>query len=156
VLLLWKQHSAAAHSLQLIAGREVYAVPGKIDQAYAQGVNNLIKQGAKLITSIEDILEDIKPHISACLKGDENGSPESQEPSVQKNKSRISGGRSAGDQLKKLSKEEKLIFEHITDRPVHIDELIDSCNKTVPVMSVLLQLELKHLVKQLPGKLFVR
>jgi len=132
-------------------GREVYAIPGKIDQAASYGVHHLIKQGAKLITCVEDILEDLQPNISAGLKNDKNGSPMPGGAGVTENKSRI-----LGDRLSKLSEEERLVFEHITDRPVHIDELSSCCDCAVPVMSILLQLELKHLVKQLPGKLFIR
>jgi len=131
-------------------GREVFAVPGKIDHPSSRGVHNLIKQGAKLVTCIEDILEDIKPHVTAHLEGNQSDAPGSQRPSVPRNDSRI-----LKERLKKLSDEEKLVFGHITDRPVHIDELAHCCGPAVPVMSVLLQLELKHLVKQLPGKLFI-
>lgn len=120
-------------------GREVFAVPGKIDQTSSDGVNNLIKQGAKLITCVEDILEDIKPVISDCLKNEKHAMKDG----------------ALESRLKELTKEEKFIFDHITDRPVHIDELTNCCDTVVPVMSVLLQLELKRLVKQLPGKLFV-
>jgi len=115
-------------------GREVYAVPGKIDHAAAQGVNGLIKQGAKLITSVDDILQDMWPQIQPKIN---NRVKEVQD-------------------LSKLTEEEKLIFGHISDRPVHIDELTNCCEREVPVMSVLLQLELKRLVKQMPGKLFTR
>ena len=121
-------------------GREVFAVPGKVDQASSGGVNNLIKQGAKLVTCVEDILEDIKPAISDCLK-DEN---------------RIKKDNALEGRLKELTKDEKFIFNHISDRPVHIDELTTCCDTALPVMSVLLKLELKQLIKQLPGKLFVR
>jgi len=120
-------------------GREVFAVPGKIDQASSEGVNNLIKQGAKLITRVEDILEDIEPRISDCLES----------------KNRLVKDKTSADQVCELTKEEELIYGYVSDRPVHIDELTNCCDATVPVMSILLQLELKRLVKQLPGKLFV-
>jgi len=121
-------------------GREVFAVPGKIDQASSGGVNNLIKQGAKLITCVEDVLEEIKPHISDCLESE----------------NRLAKDKACADRNCELTKEEELVYGHVSDRPVHIDELTNCCDATVPVMSVLLQLELKRLVKQLPGKLFVR
>ncbi|MCK5013743.1 MAG: DNA-processing protein DprA [Candidatus Omnitrophica bacterium] len=136
-------------------GREVFAVPGKIDHSGSRGVHNLIKQGAKLVTSVDDILEDMQPRVSAYLNDNKNRLSETQQAGVPEMKSWVSGDRGTGDQSKELSTEEKIIFDHITDRPVHIDELTHHCGPTVPVMSVLLQLELKHLVKQLPGKLFV-
>ena len=121
-------------------GREVFAVPGKIDQAASGGVNNLIKQGAKLVTCVEDVLEDLKPCILDCLT----------------NEDRVTKDNTLKSRFEELTEEEKFIFERITDRPVHIDELTDRYVTTTPVMAILLQLELKRLVKQLPGKLFVR
>ncbi len=118
-------------------GREVFAVPGKIDQLSSFGAHNLIKQGAKLVTCVEDILEEMQPQISSSLKVGE-------------------ANKNAGRVPADLSEPERRVYGHITDRPVHIDELTAHCGSCVPVMSVLLQLELKHLVKQLPGKLFVR
>ena len=56
-------------------GREVFAIPGKVDSATSFGANQLIKQGAKLVDSIEDILEELKPHFviarSAAKRSDE-------------------------------------------------------------------------------------
>ena len=108
-----------------------------------------------MVTSVDDILEDMQPRVSAYLNDNKNRLSETQQAGVPEMKSWVSGDRGTGDQSKELSTEEKIIFDHITDRPVHIDELTHHCGPTVPVMSVLLQLELKHLVKQLPGKLFV-
>jgi len=124
-------------------GREVYAVPGKIDQASASGTLNLIKQGAKMVTCIEDILEDLKPHLEQFI----NPIPEAV-VSVEHSRHQQSADE--------LSASEQAVYGYITDRPIHIDELMDRCGASVPVMSVLLQLELKRRVKQLPGKLFVR
>jgi DNA processing protein len=122
-------------------GREVFAVPGKIDHPASQGVHNLIKQGAKLVTSVDDILEDLQPQVTACLKA--GAQP-------------VGSTRNIQAVPMELSQQERQIYDHLSDRPVHIDELTQQCGSTVPVMSVLLQLELKRLVKQLPGKLFMR
>jgi DNA processing protein len=127
-------------------GREVFAVPGKIDSMTTHGAHRLIKQGAKLMTCIEDVLEDIQQKCSAYVKSDISAQEDNSSPST---------NRIPENKLPKLSNEEKAVFDQITDRPVHIDELTDKCGMAVPVMSVLLQLELKHMIKQLPGKLFV-
>lgn len=121
-------------------GREVFAVPGKIDHPASTGTHRLIKQGAKLITCVEDILEDIQFSISAHARGEE----------VRK----LPDARQEASP--RMSQEEQQVYNHLSDRPVHIDELTHHCGSTLPVMAILLQLELKHLVKQLPGKLFVR
>ena len=128
-------------------GREVFAIPGQIDSLNAQGAHHLIKQGAKLVTGIEDILEDLMPKCEAYLSGDAAGA-ESRTPGF--------GNRLAADASFSLSDQEKIVFDQIADRPVHIDELTAKCGASVPVMSVLLQLELKKAVKQLPGKIFTQ
>lgn len=123
-------------------GKEVYAVPGKVDSPTSRGVHGLIKQGAKLATCVEDVLEDLLPQLRA------GSSPRAQAPADETVPSEALTG---------LSKNEQLVYQHITDRPVHVDQLSQRCGVDVPSMSsVLLHLELKHLVKQLPGRQFVR
>ena len=48
-------------------GREVFAIPGKVDSATSVGTNRLIKQGAKLIETVEDVLEELKTTLKECL-----------------------------------------------------------------------------------------
>jgi DNA processing protein len=48
-------------------GRDVFAIPGKVDSATSFGTNQLIKQGAKLVDSIEDIIEELKPKLNECI-----------------------------------------------------------------------------------------
>ncbi len=126
-------------------GREVFAVPGKIDSATSWGTNKLIKQGAKLVEDSQDIIEELKPRLKTLLKEipAQNKSKEAKESS----KPPSSG----------LTKEESNIFNLLTANPRHIDEIIDESGWSAPlVMSALMRLELKHLIKQLPGKLFVK
>ena len=121
-------------------GREVYAVPGKVDSPTSKGVHGLIKQGAKLVSCVEDILEDIHPQLLQEVRGSV-GLPVKTDPVA----------------LESLSETEQRVYGYISDRPVHIDQLIDRCGTdALRVTAVLSCLELKHLVKQLPGKLFVR
>lgn len=123
-------------------GREVFAVPGQVDSPNSQGVHNLIKDGAKLINNVNDVLEELTPQLKFHLK----------ESTKEKNQS------VAKSQItKNLSNEEAIVFERINENAMHIDEIADKSNCSVAQVSgVLLKLELKHLVKQLPGKLFVR
>jgi DNA processing protein len=115
--------------------REVFAIPGNLDTKNSEGTNKLIKQGAKLVTSVEDILEELK------LTGD--GKP-------------TSPGKTEKD-ISHLSEMEKNIFRLISDEPYHIDKVATQASVSVPqALSTLLSLELKGLVKQLSGKMFVR
>ena len=122
-------------------GREVYAIPGKIDSLSSSGVNNLIKQGAKIITSIDDVLEDLHPQLVQN---------KDQTFQVKKEKSiKVS--------ISDLSEEEKAVFNYIGKDPLHIDEISTKAgSKISPTTAILLKLELKHLVKQLPGQRYIR
>jgi len=124
-------------------GKEVYAVPGKIDSPTSKGVHTLLKQGAKLVTGIEDILEDLSTHLRITL-GESQTCDQNQD---------------VGEKLvhSGLSDQENFVYNYINERPIHIDELTGHCGLPISgTASILLQLELKRLVKQLPGKFFTR
>ncbi len=115
-------------------------MPGKVDAANSFGVNALIKQGAKLVTSVEDILSELKPNLKELLEE----LPKSAETPK------------AGADLK-LNQEESRIYSLIKNDARGVDELAAESRLAVSnVMSALLNLELRHCIKQLPGKLFVR
>jgi DNA processing protein len=109
--------------------REVFALPGQTDSAKSIGTNRLIQQGARLVTNVDDILSEFQL----------------QSPPKQV------------ELLPKLSIEEKLIWERLSQNPIHIDELCIQLKKDSPeVLSTLLMLELKNIVQQHPGKLFTK
>jgi DNA processing protein len=115
--------------------REVFAIPGNLGAKNSEGTNALIKQGAKLVTRVEDILEELK----ITGHGDKSAAVQI-EPD-----------------LSRLSETEKDIFKLISDEPNHIDKIAGLASLGLPqVLSTLLSLELKGLVKQLSGKMFVR
>ena len=116
-------------------GRSVYAVPGHINAPSAMGSNRLIQQGAKLVMSASDILEDLQ-----ILLPETKPSPEA-----------------AMRPLPPLSEDERRVYEAIDPSETPIDQIADRCNlPSATVSSTLLALELKRLVKQLPGKYFVK
>ncbi len=113
--------------------REVFAVPGNINSPKSQGCNQLIQQGAKLVLTVEDILEEI-------------GEITSSGP-VQKN-------WTIPENLGPL---EKSILEHLSSDPKHIDRLVMELREgPSTVLSGLLSLELLGLAQQLAGKMFIR
>jgi DNA processing protein len=114
-------------------GRDVFAIPGKIDSLYSSGTNALIKQGAKLVTDVSDILEELGLELQ------------------------LSQTHCVAKRHNFKDEREDLLYGLINERAVLLDELVDKSNMDIPVISaILLKLELKKLIVQLPGKYFVR
>jgi DNA processing protein len=114
-------------------GREVFAVPGNVGAEGSRGTNQLIKEGAKLVESSEDILEEILPQWRR--EGE----------TVQK----------AETPVPDLTEEEKILYRLLGETPLHIDAIIrESQLDPGNVSSLLLNLELKGLISQWPGKCF--
>jgi DNA processing protein len=138
---------AAAKSGSLITarlaaeqGREVFAVPGSIHSAKSSGVHNLLKQGAKLVATVDDIIEEF-PRLRL------NGNVQDAHLPGEK--------RTAFTQSLPMTPEESDVFQFLEPYPVHIDELSQKTGKAAgPLAGILLNLELKGIVHQMPGKYF--
>lgn len=114
-------------------GRDVFAVPGSIDSLNSEGANNLIKQGAQLITGIEDILD-----AYICFQ---NNSPVEVKQ----------------EQLLLLDSNESKIIQYMGNASVYFDELVNGVGIDVGLLStLLLKLELSGIVKSLPGNYYVK
>ncbi|MEI6714311.1 MAG: DNA-processing protein DprA [Verrucomicrobiota bacterium] len=117
-------------------GRQVYAIPGPIDRTSSAGTNHLIQQGAKLVTSCEDILEELQDMFSCLKNGTHPVTPKDEPPP---------------------SPQEAALLEalHENDRP--IDELVEHTGLApAQVGAALLSLELKQKVRSLPGQWYRR
>lgn len=131
-----KSGALVTASCALEQNREVFAIPGNLGSKNSEGTNALIKQGAKLVTAVEDILEELK----ITTKG-----------------KRLNSSAQTEVDISHLSEMERNIFKLISDEPYHIDKIATQASVNVPqALSALLSLELKGLVKQLSGKMFVR
>ena len=120
------------------AGRQLFAVPGRIDSPRSKGCHELIKKGAKLCEGAEDILSEFEylfPSSNRLPTPNETGTL----PGLE------------------LSPNEQKAIDALSQEPATMDEVIRSSGLPASAASVaLLSLEMKRLVKQLPGKLFVR
>ena len=124
-------------STALDQNREVFAVPSNANIRRNRGCNSLIKDGrAKLVESIDDILQELSTRLRPLLK-----------------ESSVAGHSPPAD----LTLFEQRLHDLLDERPSHIDALAERAGMPTPdVLVNLLSLEFKGLVKQLPGKIFVR
>lgn len=115
--------------LALEQGREVFAVPGPITSSMSEGTSQLLKEGAKLVSSVSDILEELGVKKTSQVKVTDLG----------------------------LNKDEKEILEFIRDEGKHVDEIARSLKRQVAEVSgVLLKLEILGIVRNLGGGYYVR
>jgi len=127
---------------------EVMAVPGKIDSPLSKGSNRLIKDGAKLIDSVGDVMEALG-YIGEELKSHTADAAEKADERIQTPLFNVG-------QLN-LSDCERMIYDCLSKEPVHIEDIISEADLSPGSINAgLVSLQLKGLVKQLPGSLFLR
>ena len=133
-------------SLALEQGREVFAVPGKISSVTSGGTHDLIKDGAKLIQSVDDIFEELQ------LKEIEPASGEEKEILDEKITK-----RTKAYVYNSLNEDERKVYKVLDDEPLYIDDLVKESKVSLSgVLKIILSLEMKKLIKELPGKQFMR
>jgi DNA processing protein len=122
-------------STALDQNREVFAVPGNITEKRSLGPNKLVQEGrAKLVQCVEDVLEELGPQMRHLLKNERTTAP-----------------------VIELTLFEKNVLNVLSDQPLQIDRIAELTEtSTADALVNLLSLEFKNLVRQLPGKMFIR
>jgi len=115
-------------------GRDVFALPGRIDTHTSAGTNEILKQGAKLVTCSGDVLEELNPGICSGVRKEQHG-----------------GSALCAEE------EEAVVYDRIGGDAVSIDELTRGTSLPVNrVAELALRLQFKKLIRELPGKHFTR
>ncbi|MYC74533.1 DNA-protecting protein DprA [Candidatus Poribacteria bacterium] len=143
--------------------REVFAVPGEIFSELSAGTHRLINDGAKLINTVDDLLNELPPYVLNQIQSQASPDVQTQSPQaspVEKRDPEISpeAQRSVSTPPPPdLTPDEKTVFEAIEVPSSHIDTIVRTTQLPISqVSSVLLMLELKGIVQQLPGKQFAK
>jgi DNA processing protein len=149
--------SGALHTARHAAeqNRDVFAVPGRIDSAASDGCHDLIRDGATLIRGVDDVLEQLGPLLRPVRL-----SPESPRDGV----SEVPASRTAQPKREvrsvaelTLNDQERHVLDHVPGEPKLVDAVLASAGLDAPrVLATLTVLEMKRLVRRLPGNLVVR
>ena len=138
--------SAITARLAMDQGREVYAVPGNVTSKASFGPNLLIRQGAKLIMTAQDIVNELEPDVRKRIHSPAPASnkDEPRQPTLPLGPNSVLG--------------DELLAQLAPDSPTHIDALLGCLENysSSEIVAVLLELELLGLVRQLPGKQFIK
>ncbi len=115
-------------------GKEVFAVPGNITSKNSKGTNDLIKRGAKLIESAEEVINELRAQLKGVLREDNLLSEK---------------------KLPEMTDDEKALYQYLSSEPKHIDTITREKSMTTgKALSILLNLELKGVIRQIEGKRF--
>jgi DNA processing protein len=131
-----KSGSLITAGLALEQGREVFAVPGRIDSMKSQGAHRLLQQGARLVHSVDDILDELS--LAGMFAGHAPDGLQDPQPVP-------------------MTAAEQQLWHCLDVYPLTVDHLVRQTGfASAQVLSLLLELELKGLVRQLPGQEYER
>ena len=123
-------------------GKDVFAVPGNVDSPSSRGCHQLLKDGAKLVEDVGDILEELGPLVEAIVFRDESALKDS----------------ATGPAMKlALSENESKVYAALSTEPMNVEEIIDLSGLSVQAVSAALSLlVLKRFATRLPGQMYVK
>jgi DNA processing protein len=125
----------ARHAME--QGREVFAVPGRIDSRQSHGCHRLIRDGAKLVETVDDVLEELGPLVAPATSAE---------------------GQAVHHPAELLLNDiEQKILAAIGSEPITIDAVLEDCSLPTPqVLATISVLEMRHLVRRLSGNMIMR
>ncbi|MCX5680324.1 MAG: DNA-processing protein DprA [Candidatus Omnitrophica bacterium] len=127
-------------------GRTVFAVPGKASSHTSAGTNELIKDGAGLVQSVDDVIEELSIKEIKPLNDEICGKTDGKIARMTK-----------AYVYNSLTEDERMVYKALSDEPIYIDDIIGSSGIDIGRASkALLSLELKNLIREVPGKQFIR
>lgn len=133
----YKSGSLITANLALEYSRDVFAIPGDLGRRMSLGTNELIKKGAKCVTCVEDILEELPLEIQASL--------------IPQGKNTLKNHNN------QLAQEERMVYAYVSWNPIFLNELLTSTKLSYEaIYRDLTQLELKGYIRKLPGERYVR
>jgi DNA processing protein len=137
VLVVEAGHKSGAlitANLALEQNREVFSIPGNINSPKSMGCNHLIQEGAKLVARVDDIFDELNPQLEHLLKR-----------------------QKIEQKIIQITDLERKVLDSLSHEALHIDKIAETNQLSISrILGVLLTLELKDLVQQLPGKYFIR
>lgn len=137
VLVVEAGHKSGAlitANLALEQNREVFSIPGNINSPKSMGCNRLIQEGAKLAARVDDIFDELNPQLEHLLKR-----------------------QKIEQKIIQVTDLERKVLDSLSHEALHIDKIAEINQLTISqILGILLTLELKELVQQMPGKYFIR
>jgi DNA processing protein len=143
-----KSGSLITAKFALEQGREVFAIPGAIDSPGSKGTHKLLKEGAKLVESVEDILDEVCHHIDGVTRPSPvlTDSSESKKSDIPK----------TTQKMEDLTRDEIAVWRKFNHAPKDVDELISLTGLSCQSMQhILMMLEMKGYIQKMPGSKYI-
>ncbi len=132
-----KSGSLITADLALQYNKDIYAVPGNVESRFSIGTNKLIQQGAKLVINTEDIIDDLPMHVIMKINNNKI---------ICYDKKNI-----------ELAQQESIVYDYVSWQPKYFSEIYSELKLSYEMINTaLVKLELKGLIRRLPGERYVR